>query len=106
MLRPIQPYIEYAFNQDYIIEFLCVNKEKPKLHCNGKCYLAKQIEKQQDSEPKSLKVLLDNYPIGFVDIVKINPFLTLSLKKQGSIFLKSFYFYNYTRANFDPPEIV
>lgn len=28
MLKPIQPYIEYLINQDYIAEFLCVNKEK------------------------------------------------------------------------------
>ncbi len=27
-------------NIDYIIETYCVNKEKPKLQCNGKCHLA------------------------------------------------------------------
>ena len=44
----------YELNIDYIIETYCVNKEKPKLQCNGKCHLANQlasldIENSKDS---------------------------------------------------------
>jgi hypothetical protein len=35
----------------------CINKAKPMLHCNGKCYLAKQLkkleQKQRTSDKKS-----------------------------------------------------
>jgi len=69
MLRPITPFIEYAIDQDYIAEFLCINQDKPELQCNGKCYLYKGVEKQQSETPKSLQISLKEYPIGFVYIL-------------------------------------
>ena len=46
---------EYAINKDYITRNLCVNKERPKLHCNGKCQLAKKLasEENQNSSDSS-----------------------------------------------------
>lgn len=35
--------INYLLNKAEITELFCINKEKPKLQCNGKCYLAKEI---------------------------------------------------------------
>lgn len=38
-------YVAYfQLNIDYIVDTYCVNKEKPKLACNGKCHLAKQLQ--------------------------------------------------------------
>ena len=37
--------VHYFVNQAEIIELFCVNKEKPKLACNGKCHLAKELVK-------------------------------------------------------------
>ena len=51
MLRPIGPLLEYIVYEYYIAEFLCVNKEKPKLNCNGKCYLIQRL-KEQDQQKK------------------------------------------------------
>jgi len=54
--RPILPYIEYAVFKDYIAKNLCVNRDKPKSCCQGKCHLKKQIEKNaetSDTEEKS-----------------------------------------------------
>ena len=45
MFRPIVPIIDYLINYDYIAEQLCENRNKPILACNGKCYVAKEIEK-------------------------------------------------------------
>jgi len=39
---------EYAINKDYITRNLCVNKERPKLHCNGKCQLAKKLAAEEN----------------------------------------------------------
>lgn len=107
MLRPIKPYVEYVLNQDYIAEFLCINKDKPKLQCNGKCHLVKEIEKQQKNEPKSLRVSLENYPIGFVTILKISPFQQFISDKesQNSFYLK-LYCFNYNYSAFQPPDFV
>jgi hypothetical protein len=32
---------------------LCINKEKPQTHCNGKCYLAKQLNQQEKQDQKT-----------------------------------------------------
>ncbi|MGK4567138.1 hypothetical protein [Flavobacterium sp. 3HN19-14] len=50
LLKPIIPVIEYAANYDYISKVLCVNKEKPQLHCNGKCHLMKELAKAAEKE--------------------------------------------------------
>ncbi len=34
----------YAIDFEYISEVLCINKNKPKSKCNGKCHLAKQLK--------------------------------------------------------------
>ncbi len=43
----------YQLNIDYIVEKYCVNKERPQLKCNGKCYLAKKLQLQQQSETEN-----------------------------------------------------
>lgn len=45
VFRPLIPLAEYAVNYNYIVNTLCVNKSKPELHCNGKCYLSKEVAK-------------------------------------------------------------
>lgn len=105
MLRPVQPYVEYMLNQDYIAEFLCINKDKPKLQCNGKCYLVKEIEKQQESESNSLRISLENYPIGFVRIFKIKPFHSFIVSKNNeTISTLKLYHFEYNYRAFQPPD--
>ena len=45
---------DYYINIGYIVKNLCVNKEKPSMHCNGKCYLARQLKEQQKQEQTPL----------------------------------------------------
>jgi hypothetical protein len=40
---------DYQLNKSYIIAELCINKSKPKMHCNGKCHLVKQLQKDNGS---------------------------------------------------------
>ncbi|WEK17534.1 MAG: hypothetical protein P0Y49_12080 [Candidatus Pedobacter colombiensis] len=42
----------FELNQKYIAAELCVNKNRPELHCNGKCYLMKKLKQAQDKEQK------------------------------------------------------
>ncbi|MEP1487968.1 MAG: hypothetical protein ABJZ80_08540 [Gilvibacter sp.] len=107
MLRPIQPYVEYMINQDYIVEFLCDNKAQPELQCNGKCYLVKQLEKQEENNPKSLRVSLENYPIGFVNIFQISSKkIVTSTQKSSYAFYEKSYHSNYNYSRFQPPDFV
>ena len=50
VFRPLVPLVEYAVNYDYISGVLCVNKNNPGLHCNGKCYLSKELAKTNDAD--------------------------------------------------------
>ena len=44
---------EYIMNKEYIAKNLCVNKERPKLHCNGKCQLMKKMTQQENQDSSS-----------------------------------------------------
>lgn len=105
MLRPIAPFVEYAINQDYIAEFLCINKEKPEMQCNGKCHLYKELEKQQEETPVSLEISLKEYPIGFVNILTIqDKNQTIGFKKENYTFSKKYNFL-FAKSIFHPPSV-
>jgi hypothetical protein len=44
--------VHYELNKADIIARYCENKDRPELHCNGQCYLAKQLKKA-DAELQS-----------------------------------------------------
>lgn len=56
-------FIDWKINQARITELYCINKDNPLMHCNGQCYLSKQLKKiesdYQESKtpfnPKNLK---------------------------------------------------
>jgi len=52
--------LSFKMNQDYIAKVLCINKNKPQLHCDGKCILMLKIraneENQQKKMPQVLKI--------------------------------------------------
>ncbi|HKC67364.1 MAG TPA: hypothetical protein VKG26_03990 [Bacteroidia bacterium] len=51
LLKPLFPFIDYAINKEYIAKNLCENRNKPKLNCNGKCHLMKQLKKSSADVP-------------------------------------------------------
>ena len=106
MLRPIAPFVEYAINYDYISKVLCINKDKPELNCNGKCQLMKELKQQEEDDFKSLRISMDEYPIGFITLLKIQ-----SLKPIDKYIINHSFFYsdNYSYLNgksvFHPPTV-
>ena len=43
-------FLNFKIHQDYISEFLCVDKDKPESCCEGKCYLKAELEELSNSE--------------------------------------------------------
>ncbi|MBG6236021.1 hypothetical protein IWX76_002602 [Pedobacter sp. CAN_A7] len=43
-------YVGFEFNKNYIATVLCVNRDKPVLQCNGKCYLSKRLKQAAEKE--------------------------------------------------------
>ncbi|HZX59358.1 MAG TPA: hypothetical protein VFE54_11555, partial [Mucilaginibacter sp.] len=52
-------YAGFKLNRSYIAANLCENRNKPLMHCNGKCYLMKKLkqaeEKEKSTERENLK---------------------------------------------------
>ena len=40
----------YELNKAYIVENFCVNKDKPMMNCDGKCYLSEQLKAQKEKQ--------------------------------------------------------
>lgn len=45
--------VDYQARKAEITQLFCVNKDKPRLHCNGKCHLRKQLGRATDAESKA-----------------------------------------------------
>ncbi|MEM7101595.1 MAG: hypothetical protein AAF502_00610 [Bacteroidota bacterium] len=79
-------YMHYLVNKDYITEFLCINKEKPELACDGKCFLADQIKKFNEEnqgrdfpvvEKLEIKLFVDiNWTTFINDLYILPPLIT------------------------------
>lgn len=105
MLRPIAPFVEYAVNYDYISKVLCINKDKPALECNGKCQLMQKIEQQQEDDFKSLRIVIKDYPIGFVKILSIKKQKIISRKHLTLYAYKQNYSFLFSKRIFHPPVV-
>ncbi|KIC65014.1 hypothetical protein RM51_00750 [Chryseobacterium taiwanense] len=109
VFRPLIPLVEYAVNYDYISEVLCINKSNPELHCNGKCYLGKEIAITNDTDSSPLnktknsgQKLLDIYVLP--EITEIDP--TESAFFSNSDFLyETAYSFLFLQHIFRPPVV-
>ena len=46
--KPLGYCIYYLADYEYVARVLCVNQDRPKLNCDGKCYLKRQLAQQTD----------------------------------------------------------
>jgi len=67
---------DFFLNKDYIAKNLCVNRDKPMMHCNGKCFLAKKLnEEGKNQSPASKSERSDLSPFfvpGFYSFVGLH----------------------------------
>lgn len=45
-------YLDFEIRRDYIVKNLCINRNRPQMHCNGKCYLAKKMAALEEQEKR------------------------------------------------------
>jgi hypothetical protein len=89
LLKPALPVIDYVVNYEYISTVLCVNKAKPKLQCNGKCHLMKELAKSSESEA----------PISSDKKIASQQFEVLFLEEIKSFKIAPIYFFETQQAN-------
>jgi hypothetical protein len=91
-------------NQTYIANNLCENRDKPKMHCNGKCHLKKELEKdtQQDKNNSTNKekfevMFVENVP-GFSSFSVENELTQTAHYKEPFFVIPSFSIFHPPRA--------
>ena len=111
LLKPVLPVIEYAFNYEYISKVLCVNKAKPKMHCNGKCHLMKELAKTSESEaPISSNKKIASHEVEILFFEEIKSFKITSIYFDKIQIVNSNYsdLYSYSNSDsvFRPPIFI
>ena len=100
----------FALNQKFIAEKLCENKDRPWMHCNGRCYLMKKMKQAEDNEKKQAgKDLRTNMQV----VWYVHPanqtqksFLKDSIAGRYKIHYIYYYTNQYNASIFRPPKSV
>lgn len=107
--------LNFYLNQKEIAAIECENKDRPEMNCNGKCYLAKQLQKadnelaaKKEKQQHSLSVLkslesslfVENWKLKF----EVSTFQTQ--KKSSSFHYTPSYFFLLKCDVFHPPTLI
>lgn len=52
--------VAFQMNRQYISDMLCINRDRPDLHCNGQCVLMQRIENEVDKASEKGQNMLRN----------------------------------------------
>jgi hypothetical protein len=98
-------WMEYQANKEFISRNLCINKFKPRLNCQGKCQMVKQIaetEKTGTTAPIQ-KIKLPQDQTALVCSNDISPSFVDKIKKGQNVFLKQAAYTSPVFPIFHPP---
>lgn len=100
-------YAIYEYDTQLFVSAFCENKNKPELHCNGKCQLVKmQKEQRENSTEKLLKELQSEVlacPVPpRIDFARQD--LAQMEKKMYPVFTNPPYSYLFTDPRKKPPQ--
>jgi hypothetical protein len=89
----------YQMNKQEIIAKFCVNKNRPMMHCDGQCYLGKQLKKAEENEKRQNQSLREKDEV-----------ITLYSQRTQLSYIPSFSFVGYigyyTDRQLSTPHIV
>ncbi|TDD78925.1 hypothetical protein E0F89_03950 [Flavobacterium caseinilyticum] len=111
LIKPILPVLEYVVNYEYISKVLCINKDKPKLECNGKCHLMKELAKASDAETplssdkKGTASILDVIIFEEIKSFEIVPVCFGTTEKLNPYY-SNLYFHLNSASVFHPPTFI
>jgi hypothetical protein len=101
-------YAGFELNRDYIAKNLCINRKRPQLHCNGRCYFMRKIKAAQENEKKQAeKDALNRIEVSFsqepVRILFASP-ITAELPEAMLPVYQCLYNFSYTTSLLQPPR--
>lgn len=108
LVKPIFPLVSYVIQYDYIVNELCVNRDRPDLHCNGKCHLMKEManaaaaEKQADKDYKFPVLEQISFVTAWYEVTLP---VVFTLPVSHSFFYLNVYDYTSVYDGFRPPVV-
>ena len=111
LVKPVLPVIDYIVNYEYISKVLCVNKAKPKMKCNGKCHLMKELAKASENEKpisSDKKIVSQELEVLFFEEIEsfiIAPIYFEERQKENNNY-SDLYFYLNSPSFFRPPSFI
>ncbi|MGY0038200.1 hypothetical protein [Pedobacter sp. NJ-S-72] len=70
--------VSFKMNERYISSVLCENKNRPEMHCNGRCILVKKLKQAEENEQKQRNQNQENTNVLFfckLNRLKVTEFL-------------------------------
>ena len=105
LLKPVLPVIDYVVNYEYITKVICVNKAKPKLQCNGKCHLMKELKAHDQSESTPLNTIKEKIEtVVYLSVFNPTPLYISNLVEQISTPYPEKLTAAYQNQPFQPPR--
>jgi hypothetical protein len=99
--------VDFTLNRATITARFCVNKVRPQLHCDGKCYFAKKLKQQEEQEnkaPNPLKERLEMLPVAFQLLVPVASIRWTSASVGYGPYQSAWVPANATLGVFRPPQ--
>ena len=104
--RDVVSYVSFYFNQDYISQNLCINRNNPKMKCKGKCVLKNSLSENHKKEDNKTPNPQQKEPFVFIipNIeLKPKPHISHNFKKVLYTYQCTFYASDYLDKVFHPP---
>ncbi len=77
--------LDYKLNENYIASTLCENKDKPACCCHGKCFLKKQLQKDEGNDKNTSSNTKDKFDVSlFCETSNQNEFSEFNFTKKFS----------------------
>jgi hypothetical protein len=98
----------FVLNNEYVAKVLCENKNRPELHCNGQCYLAKKLKAAEQQERQNMANLLKTQKIEVFyhnNVSVFIPLLTELISEKPAFFYLSGKMVAPTFSIFQPPRL-
>ena len=104
-------FADYELRKDFIIKNYCINKNRPELHCDGKCYLAEQLKKAEQEDQKQATGNFISKLLSFESDIKTNLFTNyFPAKRFSEKSIQNFQYKNrishlHAFSFFHPPQV-
>lgn len=97
----------FELNKEMIVKTLCINKDQPEMHCDGKCFLKKELDNidRDHSNAKSQRIKAEQHI--FIQAQAIEEILSFpSIIRKQFHSIKNPYFFLLTNSLLRPPQVV